>query len=129
MCCSRDYSFRAEQPQFSEIAIAEPPQETATQLLLVSNNVERLRAEQNQLRTKLKILTKGKEVSDDKSLNASTSASSGHGRSSDETNRDASNDVSMQPNESSIGSRARPTRHHFEGTPGIHFVPAIHIMR
>ena len=95
----------------------------------MSNNVERLRAEQNQLRTKLKILTKGKEVSNDKSLNASTSTSSGNGRSSDETNRDASNDVPMKPNESSSGSQARPTRHHSEGTLGVHFVPEIHIAR
>ena len=79
----------------------------------MSSNVKRLRAERNQLRAKLETLTKGKEVSNDKSLNASTSTSSGNGRSSDETNRDASNDVSMQPNESSIGSRVRPAHNHY----------------
>ena len=94
----------------------------------MSNNVKRLRAERNQLRAKLETLTKGKEVSNDKSLNASTSASSGNGRSSDETNRDASNDVPMKPNESSLaGSRARPTRHHFEGSPSMHFVPETYV--
>ena len=95
----------------------------------MSNNVKRLRAERNQLRAKLETLTKGKEVSNDKSLNVSTSASNGNVRSSDETNRDASNDVPMKPNESSSGSQARPTRHHFEGTPSVHFVPEIHIAR
>ena len=96
---------------------------------LASNDVKRLRAERDQLRAKLESLTKGKEVSDDKNLNASTSASSGPGRSSDEANRDASNDVSGKPSESSSSSRARPTRHHSEGTPGMHFVPEIHIAR
>ena len=48
-----------------------------------------------------------------RNLNASTSASGGPERSSDETNRDASNDVSMQPNESSIGSRVRPAHNHY----------------
>ena len=67
---------------------------------LASNDVKRLRAERDQLRAKLESLTKGKEVSDDKNLNASTSASSGPGRSSDEANRDASNDVSGKPSES-----------------------------
>ena len=62
-----------------------------------------------------------------RNLNASTSASGGPERSSDETNRDASNDVSGKPSESSSSSRARPTRHHPEGTPGGHFVPKIHI--
>ena len=47
------------------------------------------------------------------------------GRSSDEANRNAGNDVSMTPS----SSRARPTRHHSEGTPGMHFVPEIHIAR
>ena len=107
----------------------EPPQRTGTKLPLASNDVKRLRAGRDQLRAKLETLTNGKEISNDKNLNASTFVSSCPGRSSDETNRDASNDVSMQPNEPSIRSRARPTHHHFEGTPGIHFVPAIHIVR
>ena len=93
-----------------------------------SNDVKRSRAERDQLRAKPETLTKGKEVSDDKNLNASTSASSGPGRS-DEANRDASNDVSGKPSESSSSSRARPTRHHSEGTPGMHFVPETHIAR
>ena len=81
----------------------------------------------NQLRAKLETLTKEKEVSDDKNLNASTSASSGPGRSSDETNRDASNDVSMTPYEPSSSARALPTHQHSEGASGMHFVPEIHI--
>ena len=96
---------------------------------LASNDVKRSRAERDQLRGKLETLTKGKEVSDDKNLNASTSASSGPGRSSDEANRDASNDVSMLPNESSSSPRAQPTRQHSEGAPGMHSVPEIHIAR
>ena len=84
---------------------------------LASNDIKRLRAERDQLRAKLETLTKGKEVSDDKNLNASTSASSGPGRSSDEANRDASNDVCMKPSESGSSSQARPTRHQSEGTP------------
>ena len=96
---------------------------------LASNDVKRLRAERDQLWAKLETLTKGKEVSDDKNLNASTSASSGPGRSSDEANRDASNDVSIKPSESSSSSWAQPTCHHSEGTPGMHFVLEIHIAR
>ena len=65
---------------------------------LASNDVKRLRAERDQLRAKLESLTKGKEVFDDKNLNASTTALSGPGRSSDEANRDA---VSTKPDESS----------------------------
>ena len=68
---------------------------------------------------------KGKEAPDDKSLNASTSVSSGPGGGSDEANHDASNDVPMKPSESSLSSQARPTRHHPEGTSGVHFVPEI----
>ena len=96
---------------------------------LASNDVKRLRAERDQLRAKLETLTKGKEVSDDKNLNASTSASSGPGRSSDEANRDASNDVSGKPSESSSSSRARHAWHHSEGTPGMHLVPKIQLAR
>ena len=81
-------------------------------------------------RSKLETLTKGKEVSNDKNLNAPASASSGFERSSDEANRDASNDLPMKPSESSSSSRAQPTRHHSEGrTSGMHIVPEIHIAR
>ena len=95
---------------------------------LASNDVEGLRIERDQLRAKLETLTKGKEASDDKNLDASTSASSGSGCSSDETNRDASNDdVSITPNEPSSSARAQPTHQHSEGTSGMHIVPEIHI--
>ena len=96
---------------------------------LASNNVKRLRAERDQLRAKLETLTKGKKVSDDKNMNVPTSASSGPGCSSDEANRDASNDVTMKPSNSGSSSQARPTCHQSEGTPSMHFVPEIHIAR
>ena len=95
---------------------------------LASNDAKRLRAGHDQLRAKLETLTKGKEVSNDKNLNAPASASSGFERSSDEANRDASNDLSMKPSESSSSSCAQLTRHHSERrTSGMHFVPEIHI--
>ena len=119
----------AERNNLRELAIVEPPQRTAHSYSLASNDVKRLRTERVQLRAKLETLMKGKEVSKDKSLNASTSASSGPGSSSDEANHNAGNDVSMKPSESSSCSQARPTRHHSEGTTGVHFVPEIHIAR
>ena len=95
-----------------------------------SNDVKRSRAGHDQLRAKLETLNKGKEVSNDKNLNVPTSASSGFERSSDEANRDVSNDLSMKPSESSSSSRAQLTRHHSERrTSGMHFVPEIHIAR
>ena len=115
----------SERNNLRELAIVEPPQRTGHSYSLASNDVIRLRAGHDQLRIKLETLTKGKELSNDKNLNASTSASSGPGRSSNEANRDAGNDVSMTPS----SSRARPTHHHSEGTPGMYFVPEIHIAR
>ena len=44
---------------------------------LASNDVKRSRAERDQSRAKPETLAKGKEVSDDKNLSASTSASGG----------------------------------------------------
>ena len=97
---------------------------------LASNDAKRLRAGHDQLRVKLETLNKGKEVSNDKNLNVPASASSGFERSSDEANRDVSNDLSMKPSESSSSSRAQPAHHHSEGrTSGMHFVPEIHIAR
>ena len=119
----------SERNNLRELAIVEPPQRTAHSYSLASNDVKRLRAGRDRLRAKLETLTKGKEVSDDKNLSASTSASSGPGHSSDEANRDASNDVSGKPSESGSSSQARPTRHQSEWTPSMHFVPDIHIAR
>ena len=93
---------------------------------LASNDVKRSRAERDHLRAKLETFTKGKEVSNDKNLNVSTSASSGPEHNLDEANCDASNDVSMTPNEPSSSARAQPTHQHSEGDSGMHFVPEIH---
>ena len=94
---------------------------------LASNDVKRSRAERDQIRAKPETLTKGKEVFDDKNLSASTSASSGPERSSDEANRDA---VSTKPNEPS--SRFTGTAYEspsLRKAPGMHFVPETHIAR
>lgn len=87
---------------------------------LAVTDVKRLRAERDQLKQKLEVINKGREVPDDKNTKGSTSASGGPGRSSTETTRDINNDALLEPSQSNSSHRIRPIRHHSEESPGMH---------